>query len=211
MFEPRRHGDFSRVDAAVNWEDENKVPLARYVAKQWRDKWLDLSLITYDRNQLQCNLLLIEALTWKTIQNKTFDEIEAAVRPFFPFKDQNSYSLASSRPHHKEAELRIAIFQQNEAELLKVLGIKDLVKNKLSEKSNDLLLKISGRFIKTDHALFDIFTDNIKVYILSIPALEALCNPVFSNAAIKQINKYFPSLAKTQSQAACVLAEMHIF
>jgi SNF2 family DNA or RNA helicase len=212
MFEPRKHGTFLELVEELNWVDENNVPLSRYVAKRWRDKWLNLSLITYNKCQLQCHMWIVEALTWETIQNNSFDKILIAVKKFFPTDEKKKgYKLKLSRPYYQQAQIRIALYQKNEARLSTLLGVKNLAKNKPNKEKNHLLSNIAGRFLKTDPALFDCLSDHAKFYALAPLAMSMLYNPLMDTGAIECVEKYFPALIKHCDQAACVLAEVAIF
>ena len=212
MFEPRKQGTFLELVEELNWVDEDNVPLSRYVAKAWRDKWLNLSLITYDKYQLQCNLLIIEALTELTIQNNTFDEILKAVRIFFPaHENKKGHELELSRPHYQQAQIRIALYQQDETRLSTLLGVKDLAKKKPDEEQTRLLSNIGKRILKTDPILFARLSANAKFHALAPSALEMLYNPILDTGAIASVEKYFPPMAKDNAQVACVLAEVAIF
>ncbi|HIO93577.1 MAG TPA: DEAD/DEAH box helicase [Leucothrix mucor] len=212
MFEPRKHTTFLELVEELNWSDSDGVPLARYITNIWRNKWLDASLITYNHYQLQCNLRIIEALTWETIQNNTFDEILVAVRKFFPATEaKRGYELEMSRPHYVEAQIRINLYQQDESALFQRLGVSKRSKKQPEEKIQELLIKVCNRFIKTDQGLFENIPDDVKYYVLKKPLLEQLYNPVVNNEGVVRAEKYFPELVKKNSKAVCVLVELRVF
>ena len=213
MFEPRRIGTFLALVETLNWQDEDGVPLSRYVNKTWQDKWLDLSLITCDKYQLKCNLLIIDALTWQTIQNNTFDAILTAVRTLLPADGKKTgYGRRLVRPQYQEAQIRIALYQQDDTELATLLEVTSLANNKPDKESNQLLRHICTSFLKTDPALFQHISDNAKFHALAQPALDALYNPLLDTGAIESVEKNFSRiLAQRNPQVACVLAEISIF
>jgi len=210
IFEPQRQGIFQDILKALVWKNPKGETLAALMIKPLREKLLDLSLITYEQAQLQCNLSIIDRLTVETLQNNTFDTILLAVRQKLPLREKEvPHYIAKQRPHYLKGLIRIALHQNDEASVLKLIHVTSLNAPPPPAMQVELLTELCEQFFINDEQLFYLLPDNIKYYALASRALTD-CYALANSLPLALMEDTFPKMAQHHEGAACVLAELRM-
>ncbi len=233
IFEPLRQGMFQTILKDLAWRDDRTKDmlngkgelLSSLMSKPLREELLILDIISYEKNHLQCNQRIIELVTRETVKNDTFNTILKAVRKellsleeikkqkpklgYLAF--QYHYDeFIKSRPLYIEAQLRHAIYEDDEKTIREIL--KPTKINSIGISTQYKIQSVTSfceRLVKTDENLFFELPDSIKLFVLSHHAQENIYY-LSDEWMVKLLPKTVSSLTTQDEVAVALLAELYL-